>query len=323
MKIAMISSWHVHAKEYAKQIMQLPQCEIVAVWDENKEAGLKWAKELSCKFIDDYDTLLKDDSIEAVVINSPTVMHTDLIIKAANAKKHIFTEKVLALTVDDCIKIKDAIRRNNVKFSISFVYRCSAEMISAKQLVDSGALGDITYARVRDAHNGSIANWLPESFYNKENCGGGAMIDLGTHPVYLLEWILGKAKNVIATLTKVTKREVEDNAVAVIEFQNGAIGVAEASFVSVYTPITLEISGTMGSLIVKDRVSYANGDTDGKWVNQENLPLPLPSPLVQWIEGVTENKKIDLGIDEAISLTRLLRGVYESQETGQKVTITY
>ncbi len=198
MKIAMISSWHVHAKDYAKQIMQLPQCEIVAVWDENKEAGIKWAKELNCKFIEDYDTLLKDDSIEAVVINSPTVMHTDLIIKAAYAKKHIFTEKVLALTVDDCIKIKDAIRRNNVKFSISFVYRCSAEMIFAKQLVDSGALGDITYARVRDAHNGSIANWLPESFYNKENCGGGAMIDLGTHPVYLLEWILGKAKNVVA-----------------------------------------------------------------------------------------------------------------------------
>ncbi len=132
-----------------------------------------------------------------------------------------------------------------------------------------------------------------------------------------------QSKKCCCTLTKVTKREVEDNAVAVIEFQNGAIGVAETSFVSVYTPITLEISGTTGSLIVKDGVSYANGDTDGKWVNDMKLPLPLPSPLVQWIEGITENKKIDLGIDEAISLTRLLRGVYESQETGQKVIIKY
>ena len=323
MKIAMISSWHVHAKDYAKQIMELPQSEIVAVWDENKEAGIKWAKELNCKFIESYDALLEDDSIEGVVINSPTVMHTELIIKAANAKKHIFTEKVLALTVDDCIKIKEAIERNNVKFSIAFVHKCRAEMIFAKQLVDSGALGDITYARVRNAHNGSIANWLPESFYNKENCGGGAMIDLGTHTVYLLEWILGKAKNVTTTLTSVTKREVEDNAVAVFEFQNGCIGVAETSFVSVYTPLTLEISGTTGSLIVRDGVSYATGDTDGKWVVEENLPQSLPNPLIQWIEGVTENKKIHLGIDEAISLTRLLQAAYKSEETGKKVAITY
>ncbi|MGH4051120.1 MAG: Gfo/Idh/MocA family protein [Clostridium sp.] len=323
MKIAMISSWHVHAKDYAKQIMELPQCEIIAVWDENKEAGLKWANELNCEFIEDYDTLLKDDSIEGVVINSPTVMHTELIIKAANAKKHIFTEKVLALTVDDCIKIKEVVERNNVKFSIAFVHKCKGEMIFAKQMVESGALGDITYARVRNAHNGSTANWLPESFYNKENCGGGAMIDLGTHTVYLLEWLLGKAKNVNATFTKITNRQVEDNAVSVFEFQNGAIGVAETSFVSVYTPLTLEVSGTTGSLIVRDGVSYANGDTDGKWVTQKNLPDSLPSPLIQWVEGITQKKAITLGMDEAISLTRLLQAAYKSEETGQKITVNY
>jgi len=247
----------------------------------------------------------------------------DLIIKAANAKKHIFTEKVLALTVDDCIKIKEAIQRNNVKFSIAFVHKCKAEMIFAKQMVESGALGDITYARVRNAHNGSTANWLPESFYIKENCGGGAMIDLGSHTVYLLEWILGAAKNVTATLTNVTKRQVEDNAVSVIEFQNGAIGVAETSFVSVYTPLTLEISGTTGSLIVRDGVSYANLATEGKWVVKQDLPASLPNPLVQWIEGVCDNKNISIGIDEAISLTRLLQAAYKSQESGQKVTINY
>ena len=323
MKIAMISSWHVHAKDYAKQIMELPQCEIVAVWDENKEDGLKWAKELNCKYIEDYDTLLKDASIEGVVINSKTSMHTELIIKAANAKKHIFTEKVLAFTVEDCEKIKEAIQRNNVKFSISLVYKCSAEMIFAKKMVEKGALGDITYARVRNAHNGSTANWLPESFYNKKDCGGGAMIDLGTHPVYLLDWILGKAKSVTSTFTSVTSRAVEDNAVSVIEFLNGAIGVAETSFVSVYTPLTLEISGTTGSLLVRDGVSYANAQTDGKWVLEKNLPPSLPSPLVQWIEGVTENKEINIGIDEAISLTRVLQAAYKSESSGKKVNINY
>jgi predicted dehydrogenase len=323
MKIAMISSWHVHARDYANQLMKLPQCEIAAVWDENKEIGEKWASELKCAFIEDYDMLLQDTSIDAVVINAPTVKHTELIIKAANAKKHIFTEKVLAIKLKDCIAIKEAIERNNVKFSISFVHKCKAEMLFAKEMVESGALGDITYARVRNAHNGSTANWLPESFYNKEDCGGGAMIDLGAHTGYLLEWILGAAKNVTATFTSVTNRGVEDNAVALMEFQNGAIGVAETSFVSVYTPLTLEVSGTKGSLLVRDDARYATVDTDGKWVVAENLPEALPSPLAQWVQGVTENKEIAIGVDEAIALTRLMQAMYESQESKQKVDLNY
>jgi predicted dehydrogenase len=247
-------------------------------------------------------------------------MHTELIIKAAKAKKHIFTEKVLALTVESCMKIKEAIQENNVKFSIGFVHKCRPEMLFAKQMVESGDLGTITYARVRNAHNGSIANWLPESFYNKENCGGGALIDLGAHPVYLLNWLLGTPKNITTTLTNVTNRQVEDNAVAVIEFQNGAIGVAETSFVSTYNPFTLEISGATGALMIRDGVSYATKATDGKWISVENLPQALPNPLVQWIESITENKEIQTSIDEAISLTNLMEAAYLSQESGQKVS---
>lgn len=321
MKIAMISSWHVHARDYAKQILALPQCEIAAVWDENAEAGKTWSKELNCKFVEDYDTLLQDSSIDAVVINSPTNMHKELIVKAANAGKHIFTEKVLALTVGDCIEIKEAIEKNNVKFSISLIHKCRGDLHFAKQMTRSGALGDITYARVRNAHNGSIANWLPQHFYNKEQCGGGALIDLGAHTIYMLEWILGQPKNISATFTSVTNRTVEDNVVAVMEFQKGAIGVAETSFVTVHTPFTLEISGTKGSLIVKEDVRYANEATEGKWVVAENLPTSLPSPLVQWVEGVTQNKEIYLGIDDAISLTRIIEAGYKAHESGQKVEI--
>lgn len=321
MKIAMISSWHVHARDYAKQILALPQCEIAAVWDENIEAGMIWSKELQCSFVEDYDTLLQDSSIDAVVINSPTNMHKELIIKAANAGKHIFTEKVLAFTMCDCIEIKEAIEKNNVKFSISLVHKCRGDLNFARQMAQSGALGEITYARVRNAHNGSVANWLPEYFYNMEQCGGGALIDLGAHTIYMLEWILGQPKNISATFTSLTNRTVEDNVVAVMEFQKGAIGVAETSFVSVYTPFTLEISGTKGSLIVKEDVRYANEETEGKWVVAENLPSSLPSPLVQWVEGVTQNKEIFLGIDEAISLTRIIEAGYKAHESGQKTDI--
>ena len=321
MKVAMISNWHVHAGDYARQIMELPQCEIVAVWNEEVESGKKWADELGCEFVEDYDALLADEAIEGVVINAPTNRHAELILKAAHAGKHIFTEKVLALTTEECIQIKEVVEQRGLKFSIGFVHQCKADLLFAKQMCESGALGDITYARVRNAHNGSIANWLPAYFYNEQQCGGGAMIDLGAHTIYLLEWLVGQPQNVTATLTHVTGRPVEDNAVAILEFANGAVGVAETSFVSVYTPITIEISGTKGSMIINDKVTYANEETKGRWIQVEELPEALPNPLVQWVEAVTESKPISISMDQAVSLTRIMEGIYKSQMSGQKVTL--
>ena len=135
-------------------------------------------------------------------------------------------------------------------------------------MLDSGKLGRVTYARVRNVHNGSSADWLPPHFYDKAQCGGGAMIDLGAHPMYTLYWLLGAPKTITSTFTAVTNRGVEDNAVSVIEFENGAIGVSETGFVSECNPYTLEISGTDGSLMIHGesargaaRRPAANGST--------------------------------------------------------------
>ena len=314
MKIAMISSWHVHAHGYANDFKAMPDCDVVAVWDENAEAGKAWAEELGCAFVENYDDLLADANIDGVVISSPTNQHADLIIKAANAGKHIFTEKVLAISVADALKIKAAVVANGVRFAISFPHRCRADLLLAKQMQDSGALGEITYARVRNAHNGSLGNWLPPHFYDKTQCGGGAMIDLGAHTIYLLEWFMGMPTSVTSTFTNFTPRAVEDNAVTVLGYPNGAIGVAETSFVSVHTPFTVELGGTKGTLLVRDGVTYATDATGGKWVTagEQEYPAPLPNAQRQWVDAFHLGKDIELGIDLAVSLTEVMARAYES-----------
>ncbi len=310
MNIAMISLWHVHAKGYANEIKDtIKGGNVTAVWDENPTEGKKWADELGCTFFEDYDKLLEDSSIDGIVICSATSEHKSLIIKAANAGKHIFTEKVLAFSSCDCEEIKSAIERAGVTFTISFPHKCRAELLLAKKIADSGELGDITYARVRNAHNGSIAGWLPEHFYNKEQCGGGAMIDLGAHTMYLLEWFLGMPKKTSSVFTSVTGKGVEDNAVSVMEFSGGAIGVAETGFVSSNDPFTLDLAGTKGSLQVRDGLSYCTPATGG-WIKAEELPDAMPSPLCQWVECVENKKKPLFDIEDAIKLTKMMELAY-------------
>lgn len=318
MNVAMISYWHVHAREYAEKLASMPDVKITAVWDDNLEAGKKWAEELGCRFTESFDDILEDKSIDGIAMTAKTVLHGEMLLKAAKAGKHIFTEKVLAMTTEECEAIAAAVKENNVVFTISYPHQCRADLQFAKQMLDSGALGQVTYARLRNAHDGSSSGWLPDTFYDVAQCGGGAMLDLGAHGMYLMNWLFGKPKSVISCFTQVTGKPVEDNAVSVMEFQNGTIGVAETGFVCKGNPFTLELSGTKGCLLVRDGVTYANEETEYEWVAVETLPEALLMPLEQWvgaIEGKTENH---FGVENAVTLTTMMEGAYEAWKTGSK-----
>ncbi len=319
MNIAIISYWHVHAEGYTKELLEKTDSKVTAIWDEDRERGLKYAAEFGAVFYDNYDELLLDKSIEGVVITAATREHTELIRKAIGAGKKVFSEKVLALTTKDCYAIKEDLEKNNASLTLSLVKKCEPEFLFAKQLVNSGVLGRITYARMRNVHNGSIGNWLPEHFYNLDQCGGGAMIDLGAHPMYLLNWLLGEPKTIQSVFTSITGHDVEDNAVSVIEFEQGAIGVSETGFVSVYNPPTLEISGTKGALLIRNGVLYATEETNGQWVSPEKLPQALPSPIIQWANGLQSED--EFGIDAAILLTKMMEAAYRSYHNGRKETV--
>ena len=93
--VAMLSKWHVHAEGYAREINDSGKAKVVAVWDEDESRGSEWAGRLGADFIADLDAILARADIDAVVCCTPTTAHHDVLIKAAKAGKHIFTEKAL------------------------------------------------------------------------------------------------------------------------------------------------------------------------------------------------------------------------------------
>ncbi len=322
-RVVMASAWHVHAKGYANYLAANPNCEIVGVWDEISSRGIEWASDLRCKFYVTFEDVLADPNVDAVAICAPTSMHATLMIAAANAKKHIFTEKVLALTNKDAKAIKRAVKKNKIHFTISFPHKTDKAILYAKDLVDDKKLGQITYMRVRNVHSGSINDWLPAHFYSKEQCGGGAMIDLGAHPMYLINWFLGTPKYVSSAFTNVTDRPVEDNAVCLLEYKNGAIGVSESGFVSVADPYTIEISGTKGYLrICAGALSYSCPDTDNKKVTVKEFSTFAPQALDYWIDSIVKDSKNELfGIDDAVELTEIMSAAYKSASSGKKAKV--
>jgi len=325
LRVALLSKWHVHAPQYARQAASLG-LQIAVVWDEDPARGTEWAQSLGVPFEGDLERVLARSDVEAVIVDAPTNRHTEVILAAARAGRHIFTEKVLALTVAECRRIAMAVEQAGVKFCISFPHRTLPHNLFAKQLVEEGALGEVALVRVRNAHNGASAGWLPPHFYSEEQCGGGAMIDLGAHPMYLARWLLGAPRRVSSTFTSVTGKGVEDNAVSVLEFDRGAIAVVETGFVSSHSPFALEVYGTEGTLLVgapDNRVSVFSDRISGPlpgWTSPASLPKALPSAMEQWVQAIAEGTPVAFGIAEAIELTELMEKAYQSAREGRQVS---
>lgn len=327
LKVAVLSSWHVHAHGYADQFKKRSDVKLIAHWDELPDKGKSFAAEFNMDFEPDLDKLLARSDIDAVCINAPTNMHREIMVKAANAGKHIFTEKVLALTMEDSLAIKDAVVKNNVKFCISFPHRTMPHNLMAKKVLNDKLLGQVTLFRVRNAHNGSSAGWLPPHFYDEEQCGGGAMIDLGAHPMYLIRWLMGKPAEMASAFTKVTDHAVEDNAVSIMKYPDGAVAISETGFVSGSSPFLMEIYGTDGTLVINGGSVHLSSDKVLKndeysgFMIMNKLPKALPEPIDMFVEGCLYGKEIVFGIDDAIELTEMMVAAYKAHKQNGFVTV--
>ena len=321
LRIAVLSRWHVHADEYAKAINDHPDSRVAAVWDEDPQRGQRWANELGVDFVPDYSALMARRDIDGVVVTSPTDRHRELIVGAARAGKHVFTEKVLATQLDDAKAIAAAVRAASIQFTISFPRRTIAPLVHAKAMLDSGALGDVTLLRIRISHDGALRNWLPAHFFDPQACGGGAMIDLGAHGMYLSRWLLGTPRRCTSIFNSVTGRAVEDNAVSVIEFDNNAVAINETSFVSWGGAYSVEIDGSHGGFQMLSTRNVRTRSGDDKAWRAAELPPDDALPVPRWIASIRESHPADfgMGIDEAVQLSEMMHAAYRSHRERRTV----
>jgi len=309
MRTAVCGVWHVHAGDYTKHALALGK--VVGFWEEDDALARQFQSVFPIHRFGSLQELLQSDA-EGVIVCTATSEHKDVMPLIAKAGEPTFTEKVLALTSADCETIEKAVEEAGVQFMISLPHKTMAPHNAVKAVVESGELGKINYLRFRNCHSGSTRGWLPVHFYNAEACGGGAMIDLGAHGMYLTHWLLGmpvaaKSAFTVAHDTPKNIDDLEDNAVTVMTFPDGAIALNETGFVSEYSPLVLEVSGEQGYVKMTDKtVIKCTTATGGKTVEVplgKNLPLPID-------QFVTGNILPGYGMAEAKALTKLMEMAY-------------
>ena len=189
----------------------------------------------------DWRDMLENDDIQVFDNGGPNDAHAEPTIAAALAGKHVFCEKPLARTAEEAKSILDAVQKTGVKNMVAFNYRFVPAIQQAKKLIESGKLGKIYHWRAVYLQEWGMDPEMPTSWrFQKDIAGSGSLGDLGAHIIDLARFLVGEPKAVSGmTRTWITERpdgsggmvksDVDDGIVALIDFENGALGTVEAT----------------------------------------------------------------------------------------------
>ncbi len=215
---------HLHAKA----ILQIPELSLKAVWSRTTASAEKFAAEYGVTVYSDIRSMIEQEKIRMAVVCTAHPYHADPAITAMEAGAHVLIEKPLASTLQDCDRIIDAARRTGRKTGVISQRRWYQPIVRMKKAIDEGKIGAPALGTVQ------MLGWRDRSYYESDAWrgswqleGGGVLVNQSPHQLDLLQWLMGSdIDEVFGYWGNINHPyiEVEDTALALIRFKNGAMG---------------------------------------------------------------------------------------------------
>jgi xylose dehydrogenase (NAD/NADP) len=202
-----------------------------------------------------FDEFLKSD-IDAVYISSANFHHYDQVIKAAKAGKHVLCEKPIAMDSKQAEDMVKTCEQNNVKFAVNYSLRFHPIITKAKELLDSQILGKLVSIGVN--YNVDFPPG-PNFRFQKEQSGGGALRDIGTHMIDLLRFFGGEVTSINGVYDNIIyKSEVDDFGMGMVKFEESGYGSFNVSYNNIKSFNRIEILGHKGALGIENLIGVKN-----------------------------------------------------------------
>jgi predicted dehydrogenase len=220
------------------------------VYSRSPERAEEFAEQLGVpRWTTDLEAAVADPETDTVVIGLPNDQHEAAVELCARHGKAVLCTKPLARTGDEAKRIVDTVERAGIFAGYLEDLAYTPKTLKAVKAVRAGQIGDVTWARSRETHPGPHSAW----FWDARQAGGGAIVDLGCHCIEIIRGFVGKENRPVEAMcwldTLVHPIEAEDNAIALIKFESGAIGQFEVSWTfRGGMDLRDEVAGTEGTI---------------------------------------------------------------------------
>jgi UDP-N-acetyl-2-amino-2-deoxyglucuronate dehydrogenase len=300
------------ATTHLQALQQIPNAEIVAMADIAHERGAARAAEVGCPFFHDHQTLLASVVPDVIVVTTPHPFHAPIAIDAMAAGVHVLVEKPLAVSVSAGDAMIAAAEQHGKILAVSFQQRFRPIIEHAKQIIASGALGELVRVLM-------VEPWYrPAAYYRSAGWrgtwkgeGGGVLMNQGPHPLDLLCHLVGPPAKVWGWAhTRAHAIEVEDTAQAMLEYPNGAPGYLTLSTAEAGVERRLQIVGDKAVL------ELVNNDLRILWFSPSQSEFRASSQSM-WDAPATNTEVIALPGDGGGHVA-VYRDLEMAIQTGQR-----
>ncbi len=321
---------------HADAINIIGNAKLIACTDVNKKALGVFSEKYDIVGYENVEDMLSNKEIDVICICTPSGLHAKFAVMAANHQKHIIVEKPMALTVKQCDEIILASEINNIKVEVICQNRFKNTFRFVKKIIEDGKLGTIVLADIymkyyRSPEYYATSNWKGTWAMD----GGGALMNQGIHGVDIMLYMLGDVKSVFGhTKTLARDIEVEDTASAIVEYENGAIGVIQGTTsVSPGYPRKVEINGTIGSITlvegditiwdvpnVKQPISHSESSKSFK----DPMGFTIEGHVMQitdMVEAIIDDRTPYVDQYEGKKAVELITAIYESSNKRKLITL--
>ncbi|MBC7319856.1 Gfo/Idh/MocA family oxidoreductase [bacterium] len=304
-----------------------------------KEVGERFGVEYSTNIED----ILSDSRIQAVYIATPVYLHKEQIIRSSLAGKHILCEKPLALNSKDAESSIEICKENKVKLGVGYMMRFHSLHNKAREMIKNGELGEIVFARAQ------LSCWYPpiSGAWRQDPTlgGGGALIDMGSHCLDLLEYILGTDIETVSCFADnvVHNYKSEDSSLVMVRFKNRAHGVIDSYFniPDNSSKNRLEIYGTKGSLLAEgtigqssfgEMIAFLEKDSKGYDASQMRgigggIKIEVPfvniyqSEIEAFSSAIEEDKEPPVPGEIGLWNLKVIEACYKSSRNKSQITL--
>ncbi|NLX14731.1 MAG: Gfo/Idh/MocA family oxidoreductase [Phycisphaerales bacterium] len=331
---------------HAEAIKGLPNAELVSICDNVPGAAEAFGKRYGCQSECELDKFMSRDDLDVVTVATPSGLHAENAIAAARYGKHCIVEKPIDISLEKIDRMIEAHAKAGTKVGGVFNMRYDHTAKLAKQAVDQGRFGRLTFGLAYGPW------WRDQSYYDKGGWrgtwamdGGGALMNQGIHTIDMLQWLMGPVKKIHA-FTKILAHErieVEDTASATLEFANGALGTI-ACTTSMWPGHfrTIEISGDRGTVAIADNSfffwQFADEKPEDEAIRREHVHFPAASVgasdpkaglipdnhranFADFLEAIEQNREPTISGHEARKSVEIILAIYRSAQTGQTVEL--
>jgi predicted dehydrogenase len=305
---------------------QAERSELVAVMRRSGDLAADYARRHNVpRWYDDADELINDPEVDAVYVATPPDSHKEYVVRVARSGKPAYVEKPMARTALECEDMMSACEQSGVGLYVAYYRRAMPRFVTVKELLDGGRIGQPRSVSICNERPAPVGGADEEGWrVVPEISGGGHFVDLGSHILDLLDWLLGPVTHAAGIATNRGGRyRAEDLVTGVFRFQSGVQGVGTWNYDSFENKDQIEIIGTAGALRFSCfadeplRLLTARGVEQISAPYPETVQLPLIQTVVDALTGYGESPSSG---HSAVRTARVIDSLLSDYRDSQGIT---